>query len=103
MSKKNRNRGKAHERKVAKLIGGRRTGVLGKEDVTHIAFSVECKSREKIPKWFTDFWEQAVANCEEGKKPLLVIHKLNQKYNDDWVVIKMEDFLEVINVVEEKE
>ena len=97
MSKKNRNRGKAHERKVAELIGGRRTGVLGNEDVSHSKYTVECKSREKIPKWFADFWEQTVSNCEEGKIPLLVIHKLNQRYDDDWVIIKMKDFLEMKN------
>lgn len=97
MSKKNRDRSKRHERTVAKLLGGKRIGILGKEDVEHPKFSVECKSRQEIPKWFSDFWKQAVDNCEEGKIPLLVIHETQKRYKDDWVVIRMEDFLEVLN------
>ena len=95
MSKKNRARGKRAERAVVKALGGKRTGVLGGEDITHSIFSIESKSREKIPKWFADFWEQTERNCEEDKIPLLVIHKLNHKHEDDWVVIKMKDFLEI--------
>ena len=97
MSTKNRNRGKRHERNIAKLLDGRRLGVLGQHDVETADYSIECKSREKLPKWFVDFWEQAVRNCEPDKKPLLILHKLGQKYLDDWVVIKMSDFLEVLD------
>jgi hypothetical protein len=97
MSKKNRNRGKRHERNIAKLLKGRRLGVLGRHDVETERYSCECKSREKLPKWFQQMWDQTVRNCEEGKTPLLVIHKLKQKYLDDWVVIRLEDFLEVLD------
>ena len=97
MSTKNRNRGKRHERNIAKLLGGKRLGVLGKEDVSHSKFSIECKSREKLPKWFADFWEQTIRNSEPNKVPLLILHKFGQKYLDDWVVIRMEDFLEIFN------
>ena len=93
MSQKNRQRGKRVERKIAELLNGRRLGVLGKHDVESEEFGIEVKSREKLPKWFVDFWEQTLANCPEDKIPLLVIHKLNQKYKDDWVVIRLEDFL----------
>jgi calcineurin-like phosphoesterase family protein len=95
MSKRNRNRGKRHERNIAKLLNGKRLGVLGKHDVENETYSIECKSREKLPKWFQQMWEQAVRNCEEDKIPLLVIHKLRQKYLDDWVVIRLEDFLKI--------
>jgi len=97
MSKKNRDRGKRHERAIAKLIGGRRVGILGKHDVEDHKgkFSVECKSREVLPKWFQKMWEQAERNCPEMLVPLLVIHKLNQRYEDDWVIMKMKDFLEL--------
>lgn len=95
MSQKNRNRGKRAERATAKLLNGRRLGVLGKHDVESEKYGVEVKSREKIPKWFTKFWDQTEANCPEDKIPLLVIHKLNQRHDDDWVVLKMKDFLEI--------
>jgi calcineurin-like phosphoesterase family protein len=97
MSQKNRQRGKRTERKIAELLNGRRLGVLGKHDVESELFGVEVKSREKLPKWFVDFWKQTIANCPKDKTPLLVIHKLNQRYDDDWVVIKMKDFLEMID------
>lgn len=95
MSQKNRQRGKRTERKIAEILNGRRLGVLGKHDVESEEFGVEVKSREKLPKWFKDFWQQTINNCPEGLIPLLVIHKLNQRYDDDWVVIRMKDFLEV--------
>ena len=89
---KNRDRGKRLERKIAERLGGKRTGVLGGEDVLHIYYSIECKSRDKLPKWFDNFWKQTLANCEEGKTPLLVIHQTNKNHDDDFVVIKLSDF-----------
>lgn len=89
---KNRDRGKRFERKVAERLGGKRTGVLGGEDVMHPIYSIECKSREVMPKWFSKFWEQTMANCEEDKVPLLVIHLTNQRHDEDWVVMKLKDF-----------
>jgi len=98
LQKRNRDRGKRHERAIAKLLGGKRVGVLGNHDVEdgEGRFSVECKSAEKYPKWFEHKIKQTINNCQTGKFPLLVIHKLGQKYLDDWVIIKMEDFLEVL-------
>jgi len=99
IQKRNRDRGKRHERAIAKLLRGRRLGVLGSHDVEDGKglFSVECKSMEKYPKWFEKKIKQTIRNCASDKKPLLVIHKLKQKYLDDWVVIRMEDFLEIFN------
>ena len=103
MSTKNRNRGKRHERKIAELLSGKRTGVLGGEDVLHPLYAVECKSREKIPKWFMKFWEQTLKNCPEEKIPLLIIHKLNQRHTDDWVIVRLEDFLSLTEPTDEGE
>jgi len=89
---KNRDRGKRFEKKIAERLGGRRLGVLGGEDVLHPIYSIECKSREKLPKWFESFWKQTMDNCEEYKVPLLVIHLLNQRHDEDWVVMKLSDF-----------
>jgi len=102
MSTKNRNRGKRHERKIAELLGGKRTGVLGGEDVLHPVYAVECKSREKIPKWFAKFWEQTLRNAKD-KIPMLVIHKLNQKHEDDWIVVRLKDFLALTEPTDEGE
>lgn len=88
-SKTNRERGKRHERAIAKLFGGKRRGVLGGEDVEHSYFSIECKSRERIctEKWM----EQCEANNKEGKIPLLVTHIFSKDYKRDIVGVRVED------------
>ncbi len=45
---KNRQRGKRTEKAIAKRIGGKRIGILGKSDVEHACFSFEVKSRKKF-------------------------------------------------------
>ena len=100
MSTRNRNRGKRHERAVVKLLGGMRTGVLGGEDIYHSKFSIECKSRQKIPKWFAKMWEQTLRNCKD-KIPILVLHELHKQQLDDLVVISMRDFLKLLESTKE--
>jgi hypothetical protein len=94
-TKTNRERGKRHERAIAKKLGGLRIGVLSGEDVKHDTYSVECKSREKlaIEKWML----QCEANCPEDKIPLLVCHTHNQQYDNDLVVMRMRDW-EMLNL-----
>lgn len=97
MSKKNRNRAKRHEKKIAELFKGIRFGILGGRDVRDGAglFSIECKEFEEkyYPKWLSTKWKQALKNTEEGKITLLDLHVCNKRYLDDLVVIKLEDFL----------
>lgn len=92
MASKNKARGKRFEKKIAERLGGRRIGLLGQEDVLHPIYSIECKSREKLPKWFANFWKQTEDSCPDDKVPLLVIHLHNQRHDDDWVVMKLSDF-----------
>jgi hypothetical protein len=44
MSSTNRQRGKAHQKKVAEMLNGIDIGILGGEDVLTDDFSIECKS-----------------------------------------------------------
>lgn len=44
----NRRRGKNTERALARRLGGRRTGVLGGEDINHPLLSIEAKSRQRF-------------------------------------------------------
>jgi len=87
---KNRQRGKRTERAIAKRLGGKRVGILGKSDVEHELFSFEVKSRLKFvgEKWFI----QAVRNCEEGKIPAVIVHVTGQHHKNDYVIIKLKDF-----------
>lgn len=54
MSSTNRQRGKAHQKKVAEMLNGIDIGILGGEDVLTDDFSIECKSVMKFvgEKWY---------------------------------------------------
>jgi len=86
-----RQRGNAAERAVAKRLGGERVGHLGGEDVSHSAFSIECKERASFPAWLTDAMAQAVRHCPEGKLPMVVLHALGERHDGDLVVIRLKD------------
>lgn len=87
---KNRQRGKRTEKAIAKRIGGKRIGILGKSDVEHACFSFEVKSRKKFvaEKWML----QAERNCEEGKTPAVIVHILRLQHKNDLVIIRLKDF-----------
>ena len=86
----NRQRGKNTERALAKKLGAKRVGVLGKEDINHSLFSIEVKHRKRI---VIEAWmQQAERNCEAGKTPLLIIHQLNKKHSNDIVCMRLKDF-----------
>lgn len=93
-AQRNRQRAKEVERAVAKKIGGRRVGILGQEDISHEKFSIEVKSRKAFvaEKWF----QQAEKNAR-GKMPLLIVHVTGRRHNNDYVVIKLKSFLELVN------
>lgn len=93
-AQRNRQRAKEVERAVAKKIGGRRVGILGQEDISHEKFSIEVKSRKAFvaEKWF----QQAERNAK-GKVPLLIVHITGKRHDNDYVIIKLKDFMEVTN------
>ncbi len=92
-AERNRARGKQHQRKVAEKLKGLNLGTLGGVDVLTDKFAVECKSRQKFVaiNWF----EQAVKNAN-GKTPIVVIHIVGKRYDNDFVMIRMKDFLTLI-------
>jgi len=93
-------RGYRAEKKVADLVGGKRVGILGKEDISHKQFSFEVKMRKILPKFLKGCYEQACANCEAGKLPVVVLKEKGKRYEDCLVIINFKDF---INCVVEKE
>ena len=95
MSNRNRQRGKALERFVAKDLGGRRVGILGQEDVIlyHGGFSLECKERQKLPAIIWASMEQAIRNAKKsGLRPGVILHELGKGHPGDIVMIRYEDF-----------
>ena len=89
---RNRQRGKESEKVIAKLFGGQRIGLLGKEDIFHPKYSIEVKSRKKFVgrKWF----DQCEKNNIDNKIPIVVIHEANKPHNTDLVLIKVKDLLD---------
>jgi hypothetical protein len=89
---KQRQRGNATERAVARRLGGQRVGQYGGEDVSTEAFSIEAKARGSLPAWLTKAMAQAVGHCPEGKLPMVVLHVLGARHDNDMVIIRLSDF-----------
>lgn len=95
----NRRRGKAVEKAIAKKLNGTRIGLLGREDIIHDKFSIEVKSRRSFVG--CNWYDQAVRYAKD-KIPIVVIHITNKRYDNDFVLIKLKDFLNIINPEGEK-
>jgi len=91
----NKSRGKAHEKKMAEMLNGINIGTLGGEDVAHDKLSVECKSRLKFIG--TGWYEQAVKNNKRGKIPVVIVHIKNKSYDNDLVMLNINDFKRLLN------
>lgn len=91
MQRRNRQRGKAHERATAKALGGKRIGILGSEDVQHSIYSIECKSVKAFVG--RSWYEQCVRNNKDGKINLVVIHLTKRDHDNDYVLLKLSDLL----------
>jgi len=96
-----RQRGKAHERAIAKRLAGRRVGVTGLAtcDVVSEEFAAECKERAALPAWLTGAMEQAERNAPAGLTPLVVLHELSRRHDGDLVVLRLREFEELCGEV----
>ena len=96
---RNRERGKAVEKEIARMFNGKRVGILGSEDVSCEKYSLEVKSRKRFvgDKWM----RQCIKNNRENKIPLVVVHQANSPHTKDLVMINIMDFLKVTGVKNE--
>ena len=81
------------------MISGKRTTDgkgLPTEDVTHDYFSVECKTRAKLPALIRDSYRQAVTNAPDGKVPLVVIQEKNSQ--DMMAVLPLQALVDLYDV-----
>ena len=101
VQRRNRQRGKSNERKVAELLGGERLAILGNEDVRiDGTYYVECKSVKKYPKWFSKFWTQTLDHTPVGKCPVLQMHETGTRHlESDLVVIPLYEFANIIEAL----
>ena len=89
---KQRQRGNALERYIAKRLGGQRLGHYGGEDVAHEWLSIECKERATLPVWLRDAMRQAIGHAAADALPIVVLHELHKAHNEDLVVMRLCDF-----------
>lgn len=90
---KNRQRGKATERAIAKRLGGTRRGTLGGHDIDCGPWAVEVKDRVNFVG--NTFMQQAERNCPPGKTPLVVVHQTGRRHADDLVMLRLSDWLDL--------
>lgn len=92
---------KACERRIAKLLGGQRVPVTGRQrgdvpDIEHVALSIEVKSRKALPVWLLGALNQAQAASKNGKMPVVVLHQDRTPYAESLVVLRLDDFADYL-------
>jgi len=89
---------KAHERRIARRLGGRRVGPTGAAtpDVVTDQLAVECKHRATLPAWLAGAMAQAVDNAPEDLTPVVVLHEHGKRADGDLVIVRLADFERLI-------
>jgi len=89
---------KAVERKVARLLGGRRAGNTGmpSPDILPPLFSVEVKYRQRLPSLLRTGMAQA-KRATKGKIPLLILKQRGQR--GEYAVLEFQDLLKLLSSV----
>lgn len=90
---------KGVERAIAKIIGGERVPVTGRQrgsapDIAHQWLSVEVKNRRKLPAWMHDAMAQAEASNRGDQLPIVFFHQNGMKYEDSFCLIRLKDFVD---------
>ena len=85
---------KQTERRIAKKLGGVRTGHLGGTDVIASWLAVECKHRKRLPDWLKDAVRQARRNAEADQLAVCVLHEHGARSDNDLVVLTLADWLD---------
>jgi len=85
---------KAAEREVARRIGGRRLGPVGRTgpDVVGEWLQVEVKTRKQLPRWICDAMAQAAVGCPADRLAIVVLHEVGERHDDDAVLLRLRDF-----------
>jgi len=89
---------KQTERKLAKLIGGERIPVSGRQrgfsaDIQHANFSIEVKERMTLPVWLHDAMNQAEMSKRGDQIPLVILHQARQKFDQSFAVMRLSDLI----------
>ncbi len=63
-------------------------------------FSFRKCDRQRLPSWLQAAMAQARANAPAGRLPVVILHKLGQRHDDDLVVLRLADFEEWFGAAE---
>ena len=90
---------KAVERSIARLIGGERVPVTGRQrgsapDIEHDFLSVEVKHRKSLPSWLHEAMNQAQASKRGDQLPVVILHGKNMEYRNSMVLVRLDDFVD---------
>lgn len=91
-------RWKGVELEIAKALGARRAGAVGKEgpdilDCEPYAPQVKHGKTYKLAKWLHLAWDQAEGDAD-GLIPVLIIHEKYADILDSFVIMRLSDFRE---------
>ena len=86
---------KDNERRVARRLHGARVPVADKRsgaDVVNERLAIECKHRKQLPNWLHSAMSQAVKAARGEQLPIVVLHELNKRSDNDYVFLRLADF-----------
>jgi hypothetical protein len=97
---------KASELAIARLLGGERVPVNGRQrgsvpDVEHPWLAIEVKAWKNLPARVVDAMRQAEASAAWAKRkqaaiklPIAILHHDRQDHGNDLVVMRLKDFMD---------
>lgn len=104
--KRNRARGKANQKELCDyyLKQGfkcRNVGILGEQDLElkcdNYEFYIEAKSKQKfVASGWMEQVEKHIQKSNENITPIVVVHMLKQRHNNDFVIMRNVDFVKLL-------
>lgn len=86
----NKHAGRKYQAVIAKRLGGQSVGTIEGQDVKAGPYSIECKKRKAFVA--TNWMDQCVRNCPEGKLPIVMVHVTGSKHDHDLVMVRLKDW-----------
>ena len=96
IARQNRKRGSRVQKKINNKFGAENVGIFGNEDGRHPDFSLETKGLKKFVG--SKFMEQCEANNTRKVTPIVIVHIIGSKYENDLVMLRMKDFKKLVKI-----
>ena len=101
MSSRSRQRGKANQRETARILREidkelRNIGIVGEEDLLGRYIVVECKERQRLPKWLLSSFEQLRPERHPTKIHVVQLHMFGMQRMKDLILMSMKTFIKLL-------